>query len=372
MKPLTILMDGDPKAPHQARLAAALQERGHRPILVDAPEVAQRIRAESGRDVPVLTLPRVWPPQLRDALVRREVKRLGVDVVHLNYLHPGQLVWQRLGVPYIATAWGSDLNDGDFARPPRHWQQMAELLRGAVAVTADSQPLLDRASALAAPSQLSAHLVLWGVDCQSFDATRLVAEATAWRTRLAIPTAAFAVLSPRQTLPHYHPERILRGFAAMPPEPDAVLVFKLHGRETELPVRQQLQDLAAQLGVAERVRFAPPCAYAELPGLYAAADAAVSALEVDGVPSTFAELMALGVPIVASDLPAYAEILGGRRALLFAPDDTAALGAALQRLRCNQSERQAMATRARDWALANADWRHSVDAWLRLYERALG
>lgn len=372
MKHLTILLDGDPKAPHQARLAATLQARGHKPILVDAPEVADRARAEFGQDVPRVAMPRAWPHTLRDALVRRLVKRLGVDVVHLNYLHPGQLVWQRLGVPYVATAWGSDLNDLDFTRTPAHWQQMAKLLRGAAAVTADSRPLLDRAQVLVGDTPLRKQLVLWGVDCARFDATRLATEVLAWRTELGIAERAFVVLSPRQTLPHYHPERIVRGFAEMRPGPDDILVFKLHGRDAELPIQQQLRDLAAQLAIADRLRFAPPCAYDRLPGLYAAADVAVSALEADGVPSTFAELMALQVPIVASNLAAYQEILADGRALLFAPDSVTELASALDRVRAEPTLRAEMTRNARRWVLEHGDWERSVDQWLALYLEAIG
>ena len=228
MRRLTILLDGDPKAPHQARLAAALQARGHKPILVDAPEVADRARAEFGQEVERVDLPRLWPQPLRDAVVSRLVKRLGAQLVHLNYLHPGQLLWQRLGLPYVATAWGSDLNDLEFARTPAHWQQMGKLLCGAAAVTADSQPLLDRAQLLAGPTPLHQQLVLWGVDCGHFDATRLAGEVLAWRAELGISERAFVVLSPRQTLPsrvslwcryrwHRHDRRRWRGSCARYP-----------------------------------------------------------------------------------------------------------------------------------------------------------
>jgi glycosyltransferase involved in cell wall biosynthesis len=371
MAKLTILLDGDPKAPHQARLAATLQALGHQPILVNAPEVADRARAEFGQEVPRLELPRIWPLALRDALVRRQIRKLGAQLVHLNYLHPGQLLWQRLGLPYVATAWGSDLNDQDFARPAQHWQQMGELLRGAAAVTADSQPLLDRAQALAGTQPLRQELVLWGVDCARFDASRLAADIAEWRAELHIDERAFVVLSPRQTLPHYHPERILSGFAGMQRKPDDVLVFKLHGRDAERLMQKELLELAAQHGVADRLRFAPPCPYDRLPGLYAAADVAVSALEVDGVPSTFAELMSLQVPIVASDLPAYRTILGDGRGLLFAPDATWDLTVALDRLRADPVARAEMARQARTWALEHADWQQSVAAWLALYEQAV-
>ena len=110
-------------------------------------------------------------------------------------------------------------------------------------------------------------------------------------------------------------------------------MIKLHGRREEIPYLESLRALMAELGVGDRVKLADPCPYGELPGLYAMADAAVSLLEVDGVPSTFCELAALGVPIVASDLPAYEGVLQHEeRALLVPPRDHEALVAALDRL----------------------------------------
>ncbi len=372
MQPMTILLDGDPKAPHQARLAGALQRRGHRAILMNAPEVADRARVEFGQEVEHLEVPRLWPPFLNDAWVRRRVKRLGVQVVHLNNLHPGQLIWQRLHLPYVATAWGSDLNETDFPRSDAYWERMAKLLRGSAAVTSDSTPLLERARSLAAPNTLQTELILWGVDCGRFDATRLARDVTFWRSQLGIAEHAFVVLSPRQTLPHCHPERILRGFAAMRRGPDEVLVYTQHGRAAEPAMQKQLLEEAAQLGVADRLRFAPPCPYADLPGLYAAADVAVSALEADGVASTFPELMALQVPIVASNLAAYQVIFADRRALLFEPRDPTELTAALDRLRADPALRADVARNAHRWVLQHADWERSVDAWVALYRQAIG
>lgn len=180
------------------------------------------------------------------------------------------------------------------------------------------------------------------------------------------------LLSPRQPQPHYHLERIVAAFAASRWATQGVLVLKLHGKGGEDAYLRKVLQQAAALGVADRVLCAPRLPYDELPGLYALADAAVSVPEADGVPSTFLELMALGVPFVATALPDYEGVVpDGERGLLVPAGDHTALVAALDRLLDDPPATAAMAERARQWAYASADWTHSVDRWESLYRQAM-
>ena len=81
----------------------------------------------------------------------------------------------------------------------------------------------------------------------------------------------------------------------------------------------------------------------------------------DGWPSTFCELMAIGVPIVATDLPAYQGILeDGQNALLVPHGQHEPLVAALDRLAERRDLGALFAERARAWALEHADWERCV------------
>ncbi len=69
------------------------------------------------------------------------------------------------------------------------------------------------------------------------------------------------------------------------------------------------------------------------------------------------EYMAAGRAIVASNLPAFAEVLAeGETALLVPPDDTAALAGAIRRLRDDPALRERLGARARAEALARYTW----------------
>ena len=369
--PLTVVLHGDPAATQQARLAAALASRGHHVVLCDAPAIAARLReTHPERCTELSTHPRL-PLFLRRLVARLQVRKLGAHVVHLNSLKHWHTLW--IGVlPHVATAWGSDLNDEVFPKPKHVTRAVDRVLATAGAVTADSNALLAKARARASGSRAPFELVFWGVDRALFDPAKAAAGARANREKLDIPEGAPVLLSPRQIKPHYHVDRILRAFAASAWARNGFFVIKLLGREDDAVHEARLRALAEELGVTARVRFAPPCAYEDLPATYAMANAAVSALEADGVPSTFCELMSLGVPIIATDLPDYAGVLAHEdRALLVPPGDHDALVRALDRLAEDPTLATKLIQHGKAWAEEHADWERCVDRWEALYRKAI-
>lgn len=369
-RPLTVLLDGDPAAPQQARLGAALAARGMAVVVLDAPKVAAQIRDEFGQSCQEIRgLPR-WTKGLRRIQVQAQARKLGVDVVHLNFLLPKQRLWADTpgGPPYIATVWGSDLNREVFVRTPEHEATLDHILRHASAVTSDAWPLLRKVEQRIGTAGPPRHLVLWSADLAAFDRAKHTATIDQLRTQMGIAPDQKVLLSPRQPQPHYHIERIVAGFAASQWAQQGVLVLKLHGKAGEQAYVEGLLRQASELGVRDQVLLAPRVPYDQLPALYALADAAVSLPEADGVPSTFLELMALRVPIVATDLPGYEGVLDPDRAVLVKPGDAPDLVAGLNRVLVQPAER---ATRAHTWARQHADWDKAVDQWVGLYRGAV-
>lgn len=369
---LVVLLQGDPRAPHQVRLGAALLGRGHRVIVVNAPEIAQRIRDEYGLDCEELSLASKgahWWRVLRQWWALRNVK---ADVVHINYILLMYETWLDIpgAPPYVVTAWGSDLHKV-MERPAKQIRIMQRILRHAAAITADSFPLLDRAKSLCA-DEVPSNLVLWGVDRHVFSRERVANDTAQWREQLGISPGQRVVLSPRQQAPSYHPEDIVRGFAKSLWSKDAILIIKCHGRPMEETYVDQLRNLAQSLGVEEQIRFAPACSYDRLPGLYCLANVAISALHTDGFPATFPELFALGVPVVASNIPGYAGLLDdGKNALLFAPGDVGALASALDRLITDATLAERLVNEGEAFVDQRADFKVTVEAFESLYYEAV-
>lgn len=126
--------------------------------------------------------------------------------------------------------------------------------------------------------------------------------------------------------------------------------------------RAGLGELAARLGVADRVVFQAPVPHRELPKYYAAADGGVfPSIGDEAFGITIAEAMACGLPVVASHIGGIPEVVGNEGAcgLLAPAGDPAGFAAAMAGLAANAGYRQrlgaAAAARIREqftWTLA--------------------
>ncbi len=115
----------------------------------------------------------------------------------------------------------------------------------------------------------------------------------------------------------------------------------------EGPERARLEALSAELGVADRVRFAGVVAPEEVPSVLAAADLYVLNSVSEGLPHSVLEAMAAGVPVVATRVCGTPEVVeDGATGLLVAPDAPEELRSALTRLLEDRSLGEALARRA--------------------------
>jgi glycosyltransferase involved in cell wall biosynthesis len=113
--------------------------------------------------------------------------------------------------------------------------------------------------------------------------------------------------------------------------------------------RRQLQMLAMQLRMSERVTFIAAVPHSEIPGHYAAADIFAIATHYEGFCIPVVEAMAAGLPVVASDIPPVRELVGN--AGLLVENDPQAFSAALNRLLHDPALRSELGARARQRAL---------------------
>jgi glycosyltransferase involved in cell wall biosynthesis len=109
--------------------------------------------------------------------------------------------------------------------------------------------------------------------------------------------------------------------------PDASLVIAGEGDRLEA-----LRARAAQLGLNGRVRFLGPQPRERVLELFRAADAALLSSAWENFPHTVVEALAVGTPVIATDVGGVREAVeDGRNGLLVPPGDSGALAAALQR-----------------------------------------
>jgi glycosyltransferase involved in cell wall biosynthesis len=182
------------------------------------------------------------------------------------------------------------------------------------------------------------------------------------RHALADRPVALAVSAKR---PHKNLRRLLDALAFLPPAGRPVLFLVGYPTEHEEDLRRH----AVELGLAGDVRFPGWVDPAELEGLYALASCFVFPSLYEGFGLPVLEAMARGVPVACADRASLPEIAGDA-ALLFDPEDPAAIAAAMQRLLADRPLADRLRAAGREQA-ARFSWRAAAEGTLASYRRAL-
>lgn len=161
-------------------------------------------------------------------------------------------------------------------------------------------------------------------------------------------------------------DHLLRAFSrVVGSHPDAVCLIAGEGSQ-----RGELKRLARSLGIADRVHL---LGYLDDPAPFMAAlDVYVSPSLSEGLGTATAEALALGVPVVSTDVGGVRDVVSdGESGLLVPPGDATALADALERM----LDDPALAGRLADFGAADARERfgtgRAIDVQVMEYRRAL-
>lgn len=134
-------------------------------------------------------------------------------------------------------------------------------------------------------------------------------------------------------------------------------------------LRDELEQLARQLGVADHVWFA---GYRDdMLAVAAAADIAVLSSDNEGTPVSLIEAGAAATAAVSTDVGGVADVVTAETGVLVAAGDAAALGAAVAELASAPERRTALGARAREHVGARYSVARLVDDVDRLYSDLL-
>ncbi len=160
------------------------------------------------------------------------------------------------------------------------------------------------------------------------------------RSRLGISPEEFAVLNVGRREFQKGQSTLLPAVAAC--GDSTLLIAGRDGAESSA-----LAALSSELGIVDRVRFLGH--RDDVPDLLVAADAFAFPSRFEGLGGAVLEALALGTPIVASDIPALREVLrSGELGVLVPVGDEAALGAALERIRLHPEDAAERSRRGRE------------------------
>jgi teichuronic acid biosynthesis glycosyltransferase TuaC len=251
------------------------------------------------------------------------------DVLDAHYFYPDGVAAVMLGKyfnkPVVITARGTDINlIPQFRLPRKMILWAAENASGVVTVC---NALKDEMVGLGVAADKITPLRN-GVDLQRFQPMdRDAARATLGLKRFTL--LSVGLLDPRKA----H-DLIIK---ALPSLPEVDLLIAGTG-----PEKKNLEQLAQELGVADRVTLLGPVPQTELKTYYNAADALVLASSREGWANVLLEAMACGTPVVASNVWGTPEVVAAPEAGELMPERTPqGLVTALTRLRANYPDHAA-------------------------------
>lgn len=148
-----------------------------------------------------------------------------------------------------------------------------------------------------------------------------------------------------------------------------------HWRLVIVGDRTRSPDTAARLDAAiargalgDRVESIGPVTSERLGELYASADLFVLPSRFEGYGMAYAEAIAHGVPVVATNVAAIPDTVPAGAGILLPPDDIEALAGTLRRLIEDPAERERLAAGARAASTSFPTWRESAELFARVLD----
>lgn len=332
----------------------------------------------------------LWPlmPMFRDEMLRF-VRRRGAryDVIHGNFWMSGWVACQlgtRLRAPVVQLfhALGSEKKrhqpEADGSPPQRIGVERSIVRRAERVIASCPRERMELLGTYGAkPSRIVT--IPLGVDTEVF---RPVDQLEA-REQIGLQTDPDSRLITYvgRILPRKDVRNVVRALARLieqaGPRTQQVTLLVVGGETREpdpvaTPEIGELQTLAAELGVADRVVFTGMRGKEELRDYYGAGDVSVTTPWYEPFGLTPLEAMACGRPVIGSEVGGIAyTVQAGRTGLLVPPRDPNALAAAFAELLNDDVRRKAMGDAARRRVVEQFNWSHVAKRTAELYKQVI-
>lgn len=221
-------------------------------------------------------------------------------------------------------------------------------------ITAVSTASAERYIQLGAVPAEKIHVLTNGIDVDEFSPTRFSA---------SVEREQFIWLAAGRVAPAKDFSNLLRAFAIVRESAP-----QTHLRIAGEPVAaesQRLHALAAELGISDCITWLGP--RNDLPQLMADADAFVLSSAWEGMPLVVGEAMAMGLPVVATDVGGVRELTGECASIVPAKDPAALAGAMFAVQKMTEQERVALGAAARIRIVEKFNVSTKLKVWAALY-----
>jgi glycosyltransferase involved in cell wall biosynthesis len=202
-----------------------------------------------------------------------------------------------------------------------------------------------------------------GVDLDEIE--RRIVQSTVRRETLGLTTDDIVIGNVSRFDPVKQIERLVDALQLLKPRlPHLILVLVGGGREL-----QRIRRLVFERSLQQSVIFT-----GSLPdalNMYPVFDLYVAASRREGLPLSLVEAMAIGLPVVATDVPGHRDVvIHGETGMLVPPGDTAAMAKAIASLVSDPARRRAMGVIGRWRAHKEFAVRYMVEATAQVYRQA--
>jgi glycosyltransferase involved in cell wall biosynthesis len=284
------------------------------------------------------------------------------DLIH-SHTYPANMAARLLKISFPETAVLSTVHNVYEGRWPR---MLAYRLTDGLSrhTTAVSQAAADRYVRLKAVQHEKCTVMANGIDTTEF------APAPERRARMREEMGAngeFVWLAAGRIVAAKDYPNLLRAFTRMTADcSDTRLWVAGEGNANDL---SDLMKLADELGLRGRVRWLG--LRRDMPALLDAADGFVLASAWEGMPLSVGEAMAMGKPVVATDVGGVRELVGDAGVIVPAKSPEGLAEAMLEMMRRTDEERRRMGMAARERIVANFSMDAKADEWELLYREVL-
>ncbi|HKU65493.1 MAG TPA: glycosyltransferase family 4 protein [Rhizomicrobium sp.] len=279
---------------------------------------------------------------------------LKVDLIDAHYFYPDGVaaVWlgAEFNLPVVITARGTDINlIPDYPRPRR---LILDAAQKAAALITVCQALKERLVELGAPAS-KITVLRNGVDLEKFH----IKDRDALRSKFGVSGLVLASVGLLIERKGHH-----LVIEALKQVPDATLLLAGSG-----PDRPILEELAARLGVQDRVRFLGSVDQKSLCDVYNCADISILASSREGWANVLLESMACGTPVLGSAVWGTPEVIAAPEGgLLLKNRDAESIGSGIHQLRKAMPDRAATRRYAEQF-----DWQSTTDGQVAIFRSIL-
>jgi len=278
------------------------------------------------------------------------------DLIDSHYLYPdgvaAAVLARRLGIPFVMTARGTDVNV--IAHMTRPGRRIIDAAGQAAAVITVSSHLRDQLITLGVDAS-KVTVLRNGVDLDVFR----IEDRLEARAGLGLPTEGRLAVCVGNLVPEKGQALAIDALQDL-----KALRLVIVG---DGPLRRALGERAEQMGVAARVEFRTAMPQRDLSRLYCAADVLLLTSEREGWPNVVLEAMACGTPVVGFDVGAVNEMIVGDDVGRVVPiRDRTALAVATAQVLATPAKRELIRQHA-----ARYDWSSVSRGQWETFQRAI-